>query len=37
MAAATSFDNTFVSGLAAEKYFAVKLHLGGCKKYIRET
>ena len=32
MAAATSFDNTFVAGLAAEKYFAVKLQLVGWKK-----
>ena len=32
MAVAMSFDNSFVEGLAAEKYFAVKLHLVGCKK-----
>ena len=29
MATDTSFDNTFVAGLAAEKYFAVNLQLVG--------
>ena len=37
MAAATIFDNTFIAGLAAEKYFAVNLQLLGCKKYITNT
>ena len=31
MAAATIFNNSFVAGLAAETYFAVKLQLLGCK------
>ena len=34
MAATTSFNNNFVAGLAAEKYFTVKLQLVGCKKDI---
>ena len=33
MAVATIFDNNFVAGLAAEKYFAVNLQLVGCKIY----
>ena len=31
ISAATSFNNTFVAGLATEKYFAVKLQLVGWK------
>ena len=31
IAASTSFDNTLVTVMAAEKYFAVKLQLVGCK------
>ena len=37
MAAATSFDNTLVAGLAVGKYFLVKLQLVGRKKYITNT
>ena len=37
MAASTSSENTCVSGMAAEKYVAVKLQLIGCKKYITNT
>ena len=37
MAAATSFGNTFVAGLATEKYIPVKLQLVGWKIYITNT
>ena len=37
MDAVTSFDNTFVAGLAAEKYFTVNSQLVGCKIYITNT
>ena len=37
MAASTSFNNTFVAGLAAETYFAFNLQLVGYKKYITNT
>ena len=36
MASATSFDNIFVPGLDAEKYFAVNLELIGCKIYTTD-
>ena len=37
LAAAISFGDTFVSGLAVETYFAVKLQLVGCKRNITNT
>ena len=35
--AATCLYNTFIAGMAKEKYFAVKLQLVGCNINIRNT
>ena len=37
LAASTIFDNTFLVGFAAEKYFVVNLQLVSCKIHITNT